>query len=100
MAISTTEVMQGLHRPFFTPEQLIMIYEATDRSVDKTVLQAKAQELFPDVLDEGKPPISVTGPFGRWFDLGDGHCGPAKYTIVSNASSAVGVLDDGTPKSF
>lgn len=92
---------QSRKQPYFTAEQMIEIYEASGRSDDEFTLRQKAKELYPDIVKaDGVPPITKRPPHGRWFDKGDGTCGPAAFTLVSGMCRTVGIMEDGTPHPF
>lgn len=89
------------HRPAFTEGQLIEIYEAAGRSGDLSALKAKARELYPDILEDGEPPITrVEGWFGRSFEDAAGKMVHSKWVLCSNRCNSVGILADGTPMPY
>lgn len=82
-------------KAFFTAEQLIKIYETSGRSTDTAVLRATARTLYPEVLQDGQPPISCREGCGRAFRVGEEYVAP-KYMLVTNRALAVGILPDGS----
>lgn len=101
MAKKIGDLSQSEKLPYFTAGQMIEIYEASGRSDDESILRQKAKELYPDIVkSDGVPPITKRPPHGRWFDKGDGTCGPAAFTLVSGMCRAVGIMEDGTPRPF
>lgn len=84
-------------RPTFTTGQIIEIYEASGRSVEPDVLLAKARELFPDVLEDGAPPLWRTEGVGRAFLTEEGSYERPVWRLGSNYCRDVGILSDGSP---
>lgn len=85
------------NRPTFTAEQLIAIYEQAGRSVEPDVLMAQARALFPDILEEGAPPLWRTEGIGRAFLTQEGNYEKPVWRLGSNYCRDVGILADGTP---
>ena len=71
----------------FTLEQMIEIYEAS------------ARRLFPDILENGQPPITARVGCARAFRVGEEYVRPA-FTLVTNYALMVGILPDGTPMEY
>lgn len=84
----------------FTSEQIIEIYEAAGRSVELDALKAKARELFPDIQEDGEPPLWRTDGIGRAFLLEDGGSAKPVWRLGSNYCRDVGILPDGTARIY
>ena len=76
-------VLQLQKLPFFTPKQLIEIYETFGRTLYLHELQKVAAQLYPQISHDSKPPIWVSKPFGRWFNDDKGNCVPPKNVMVT-----------------
>lgn len=87
-------------RPTFTAEQIVEIYEAAGRSTDLDALKAKARELFPDILENGAPPLWRTEGVGRAFLTGDGSYVKPVWRLGSNYCRDVGILPDGSARIY
>ena len=86
--------------PHFTIDQLIEIYETSNRSTDADKLQSVARSLYPDILGpDHQPPIFIREGSNKWFRH-DGDIKPAKYSIMSRLVNGIGIMDDGTPISY
>ena len=83
----------------FTAQQMIHIYEQSGRQTDTAALRATARQLYPDILQDGEPPILCSEGCGRFFPVGDEYVVPA-YTLITNRALMVGVLPDGTPVEY
>ena len=83
----------------FTAEQLIRIYEESGRKTDTAALRETALKLFPDILQDGIPPISCLPGSGRTFQVGDSYLSPT-HTLVTYRALMVGILPDGTPLEY
>ena len=83
----------------FTAEQMIHIYETSGRQTDTAALRAAARELYPDILQDGEPPILCSAGCGRYFPVGDEYVAPT-HTLITNRALMVGILPDGTPAEF
>lgn len=83
----------------FTAPQLIQIYESSGRKTDTAALRAAARELFPDILQDGEPPITCLSGGGRAFRVGEEYIRP-QYMLVTHRALAVGILPDGTPMEY
>lgn len=83
----------------FTAAQMIEIYEASGRKADTKALRAAARELYPEILQDGQPPILCRPGCGRAFRVGDEYIKP-KYTLVTHRALMVGILPDGTPLEY
>ena len=84
-----------MKRAFFTEEQLNILYEATGRSVDREVLDAKAKELYPDIIDiDGRSPVFSRAGAGKAF-LVNGIYVKGVHSLVSNYGYGIGILEDG-----
>lgn len=84
-------------KPHFSPDQIIEIYEAAGRSLDRNILDAKAKELYPDILEpDGRSPIFVREGTGKAF-LVNGERVKGTHTLASRMLVDVGILKDGTP---
>ena len=79
----------------FTAAQVLEIYEKSGRKTDIASLRATARELYPDILQDGEPPIFCRPGTGRAFRVGDEYTRP-QYTLSSNRALMVGILPDGT----
>ena len=60
------------NRPTFTAEQIVQIYEAAGRTTQLDILRAEAKELFPEIQENGLPPLWCTSGAGRAFAMPDG----------------------------
>lgn len=87
-------------RPTFTAEQIVAIYEAAGRSTDLDTLRAKAVELFPDILENGAPPLWRTEGVGRAFLCEDGSYVRPVWRLGSNYCRDVGILPDGSARIY
>ena len=87
-------------RPTFTAEQIVQIYEAAGRSTELDDLLAKARALFPDILEDGVPPLWRTEGVGRAFLSEDGSYVRPIWRLGSNYCRDVGILPDGTPRIY
>lgn len=83
----------------FTLEQMIEIYEASGRKTDTAALRDTARRLFPDILENGQPPITAREGCARAFRVGEEYVRPA-FTLVTNYALMVGILPDGTPMEY
>ena len=83
----------------FTAAQIIEIYEASGRSTDTQALREAARALYPDIQEDGVPPISCTDGYGRAF-LVEGEYQRPKHTLTSHFCRSVGILKDGTPLEY
>jgi len=88
------------HRPTFSTEQILQIYEASGRSTDLEVLQAQARVLFPEILEDGAPPLWKANGAGRAFRRPDGTFERAVCRFGSNCCRDLGILADGTPEIY
>jgi len=79
----------------FTAEQMIDIYEQSGRKTDTAALRATARKLYPDILQDGEPPISCLPGSGRSFHIGEAYVSPT-HTLVTHRALMVGILPDGT----
>lgn len=83
----------------FTLEQLLQIYETSGRATTTDALRTTARTLFPDILEDGEPPIACYPGFGRAFRVGEELIRPV-FTLVTNQALLVGILPDGTPMEY
>jgi len=83
----------------FTAEQMIRIYEESGRKTDTAALRATARALYPDILQDGEPPISCLSGSGRAFHVGEDYIVPT-HTLVTYRALMVGILPDGTPLEY
>ena len=83
----------------FTAAQMIDIYEKSGRKTDTAALRATARELYPDILQDGEPPILCSDGCGRFFPVGEEYVAPA-HTLITNRALMIGILPDGTPVEF
>ena len=83
----------------FTVEQLIDIYERSGRKTDTDALRATARQLYPEILQDGQPPITCRPGCGRAFRVDEEYVRP-KFTLVTNRALMVGILPDGTPLEY
>ena len=79
----------------FTAEQMIAIYEASGRKTDTEALRKAALELYPDILQDGQPPITCLPGGGRAFRVGEDYVKPT-HMLVTNRTLMIGILPDGT----
>lgn len=79
----------------FTAAQMIEIYEKSGRKTDTDALRATARELYPDILQDGQPPIFCRPGGGRAFRVGEEYIRP-KFMLVTHRALMVGILPDGT----
>lgn len=79
----------------FTGSQLIEIYEASGRKTDTDALRETARKLYPEILEDGKPPVTCRPGCGRAFQVGEAYVKP-EYMLITNRARAVGILPDGT----
>ncbi len=79
----------------FTARQMIDIYEQSGRQTDTDALRATARQLYPEILQDGEPPILCTSGCGRYFPVGEEYVAPA-FTLITNRALMIGILPDGT----
>lgn len=79
----------------FTAEQMIHIYETSGRKTDTDALRATARELYPEILQDGVPPISCLPGSGRSFRVGEEYISPT-HMLVTHRALMIGILPDGT----
>lgn len=83
----------------FTAAQMIEIYEKSGRKTDTDALRAAARELYPDILQNGQPPITCRPGCGRAFHVGEEYIKPP-FMLITHQALAVGILPDGTPVEY
>ncbi len=79
----------------FTSQQMIEIYEASGRKTDTNALRAAARTLYPDILQNGQPPITCHPGTGRAFRINDAYIRP-EFMLVTNQALMIGILPDGS----
>lgn len=83
----------------FTAEQMIEIYERSGRKADTDALRNTARQLYPDILQDGQPPITCSPGSGRFFLLGEEYVAPT-HMLITNRALMIGILPDGTPMEY
>ena len=78
------------------PAQII----TANSSTDAAALRAKAAELFPEITEDGAPPLWVTEGVGRAFLREDGSYEAPRWRLGSNYCRDVGILADGTARIY
>ena len=83
----------------FTPRQMIEIYEASGRKTSTEALRAAARTLYPDILQDGQPPITCHPGSGRGFQVNGEYIRP-RFMLVTNRALMIGILPDGSPMEY
>lgn len=83
----------------FTAAQMIEIYEKSGRKTETAALRATARDLYPEILQDGEPPITCSDGCGRFFLVEEEYVAPT-HTLITNRALMIGILPDGTPMEF
>ena len=83
----------------FSAAQMIDIYEKSGRKTDTASLRATARQLYPDLLQDGEPPITCLPGGGRAFHVGGEYIKPT-HMLVTHRALMVGILPDGTAQEY